>query len=96
MKYTITGDIARKAIHKAVDSAQIGEVVSIGQPTRSMEQNAAMWAALTDLSEQTNWHGIKLSTDEWKDLLSAGLVKAKVVPNITGDGFVILVKEQAR
>ena len=90
MKYTITGDIARQAICKAVESYEIGMVVSIAKPTRSSEQNAAMWAALTDLSEQTNWHGIKLSTDEWKDLLSAGLVKAKVVPNITGDGFVIL------
>ena len=28
--------------------------------------------------------------DEFKDLLSAGLVKSKVVPNIEGSGFVIL------
>jgi len=31
MKYTITGDIARQAIHKAVESAQIGEVLNYEQ-----------------------------------------------------------------
>lgn len=43
-----------------------------------------------ELAQQTDWHGIRLAPEEWKDLLSAGLVKAKVVPNIEGTGFVIL------
>lgn len=90
MKLTITGEIARKAICRHVLAAPEGYVVSIQAATRSLDQNAALWAALTDISNQTDWHGIKLTPDEWKDLLSAGLVKAKVVPNMTGDGFVIL------
>ena len=55
MKYTITGDIARKAICKAVESAEIGMVVSIGQQTRSSEQNAMLHHLLTDIANQKEW-----------------------------------------
>ncbi|MEN6081606.1 recombination protein NinB [Chromobacterium piscinae] len=57
---------------------------------RSAEANALMWVRLHELAEQTDWHGIKLSPEEFKDLLSAGLAKSKVVPNIDGTGFVIV------
>ena len=87
---TITGEVARKAICRHVLSADEGYVVTIAEPTRNLEQNAKMWAMLADLSEQTDWHGNKLNPEEWKDLLSAGLVQSKVVPNMTGNGFVIL------
>ena len=90
MRITLTGETAKKAACRHVLAAPDGYVVEIKQSTRSLEQNAALWAALTDLSRQTDWHGIKLTPDEFKDLLSAGLVKSKVVPNIEGSGFVIL------
>ena len=67
-----------------------GMVVEIKPRTRTLDANAAMWPMLDALSNQTDWHGIKLSPEEWKDLLSAGLVKSKVVPNVDGTGFVIL------
>lgn len=57
---------------------------------RSLQANNLMWIRLGELAAQTDWHGIKLAPDEWKDLLSAGLTKSKVVPNIEGTGFVIL------
>ena len=65
-------------------------VITIGESTRTLEQNALMWPLLQCLANQTNWHGMKLAEDEWKDLLSAGLKKSKVVPNIDGTGFVII------
>lgn len=86
----LTGETARKAACRDVLAAPSGHVVTIAEPTRNLEQNAKMWAMLTDLSEQTDWHGNKLNSEEWKDLLSAGLVQSKVVPNLTGNGFVIL------
>ena len=86
----ITGEVARKAICRHVLTAPEGHIVSIAEPKRNLEQNAKMWAMLADLSEQTDWHGNKLNPEEWKDLLSAGLVQSKVVPNMTGNGFVIL------
>ena len=86
----ITGDVAHRAICSHVMKAPLGYIVTIAEPTRNLEQNALMWALLAELSKQTDWHGIKLSPDEFKDLLSAGLVKSKVVPNIEGNGFVVL------
>lgn len=86
----ITGDTAHRAICSHVMKAPLGYVVTIAEPTRTLDQNAKLWAMLQDLSAQTDWHGNKLNPDEWKDLLSAGLVQSKVVPNMTGNGFVIL------
>ena len=87
---TLTGPLARQAACRYINDAADGYVVTIAEPTRNLEQNAKMWAMLSELSEQTDWHGNKLNPDEWKDLLSAGLVQSKVVPNLTGNGFVIL------
>ena len=56
---------------------------------RSLEQNRLMWSNLTDISNQVNWHGHKLTKDEWKDVLTAALKRQKVVPGIDG-GFVVL------
>lgn len=86
----LTGNLARQAACRYINEAPAGHVVTIAEPTRNLEQNAKMWAMLTELSEQTDWHGISLSPDEWKDLLSAGLVQSKVMPNLAGNGFVIL------
>lgn len=86
----ITGEVSRKAICRHVLTAPDGYVVSISEPRRNLEQNAKLWAMLADISGQTDWHGIKLNAEEWKDLLSAGLVQSRVVPNLEGNGFVIL------
>jgi len=56
---------------------------------RSTQQNRIMWANLSDLANQVNWHGHKLTKDEWKDVLTAALKRQKVVPGIDG-GFVVL------
>lgn len=57
---------------------------------RTLDQNAALWAKLQDISAQVVWYGKKLSPDDWKDVLTASLRKARVVPTIDGDGFVPL------
>lgn len=86
----LTGSLARQAACRYINEAPDGYIVTIAEPTRNLEQNAKMWAMLAELSEQTDWHGNKLNPEEWKDLLSAGLVQSKVVQNLTGNGFVIL------
>ena len=88
--------LARQAACRCVIDAPDGYVCTISEPTRNLEQNALMWVLLHELEIQTDWHGIKLSAEEWKDLLSAGLVKSKVVPNIDGTGFVILGQRTSR
>lgn len=63
--------------------------VVIKPETRSTAQNRAMWAALTDISRQIEWHGQRLSPEDWKCLLSASLKQQRVVPGIDG-GFVVM------
>jgi hypothetical protein len=48
-----------------------------------------MWANLEDIAQQVTWYGVKLTKDEWKDVLTAALKKQKVVPGIEG-GFVVI------
>lgn len=64
-------------------------VIEVKEKTRSTEQNARMWALLTDVSRQVDWYGQKLTPEEWKDVFSASLKKQKAVPGLDG-GFVIL------
>lgn len=87
---TITGEAAKKAACREILAAPEGYVVTIAEKTRSLDQNAKLWPMLQDIAKQCNWHGMRLKEDEWKDLLSAGLVQSKVVPNLEGNGFVIL------
>jgi hypothetical protein len=56
---------------------------------RSLNQNRMMWANLEDIAQQVVWYGVKLTKDEWKDVLTAALKKQKVVPGLEG-GFVVI------
>ena len=64
-------------------------VLTIRPETRSLQQNARLWAMLTDISQQVDWYGRKLSPENWKHVFSAALKKQDVVPGLDG-GFVVL------
>lgn len=59
-------------------------------PKRSIPQNDLMWSRLTEISEHVVWYGAKLSPDDWKDVFSASLRKARVVPGLDAGSFVPL------
>lgn len=69
-------------------------VITVTEPKRSLEQNAAMWSALADVSRQVKWpmNGALqlLSPDDWKQILSAGLKREQRVASGMDGGFVIL------
>lgn len=71
-------------------------VVEVKEMTRSLAQNSMLWACLTDIAEQVVWHGRKLSKEDWKHVLSAALYQQNVVPNIDGNGFVVLGKSTSK
>lgn len=64
-------------------------VMTVDQEKRSDEQNRRMWAMLADIARQVEWYGQKLSSEDWKHILSASLKKQRAVPGIDG-GFVVL------
>src|SRR3990167_2331841 len=61
---------------------------------RTIEQNKRMWAMLTDLSNQVKWpvngYMVNMSPDDWKHVMTAGLVKERRVAQGLDGGFVIL------
>lgn len=63
-------------------------VVEVKPETRSLEQNARLWAMLTEISQQVDWYGNRLTPEEWKDVFSAAMKRSKVVPGLDG-GFVV-------
>lgn len=63
--------------------------LSVTKETRSSAQNARMWAMLQDVADQVEWHGRRLSKEDWKHIFSASLKKQDAVPGIDG-GFVVL------
>lgn len=83
----IDEEVRRRAVN-AIWAAETGMAVKISEPTRTLEQNSLLWPLLDCLAKQVNWHGNKLTDEEWKDVLSASLRKQKVVPGIDGN-FVV-------
>lgn len=70
-------------------------IVEVREETRSLDQNARLWAMLTEVSKQVVWHGAKLSPEDWKDVFTAALRRERVVPGING-GFVVLGQRTSR
>ena len=72
-------------------TAPSGTRVEFKEAKRSIPQNARMWAMLTDVAQQVQWHGQRLSADDWKVVFLAGLnQEMRIVPNLNGNGFVQL------
>ena len=83
----IMADRVRAAVIQSAAERPV-EVV-IREPKRSLDQNAKLWAVLSDVSRQVDWHGQRLTKEEWKDVMTAALKRQKVVPGLDG-GFVVL------
>ena len=86
--YKLFSDQIRAHCIDEIARAPLGKVVIVQDPTRTLEQNALMWAMLADISAQVDWYGQKLTSEEWKDVFSASLKRQKVVPGLDG-GFVV-------
>jgi hypothetical protein len=95
-KFILSHQMARARAVEAVKTAPEGYAVTVAEPTRSMEQNARLWASLTDVSQQVEWHGKRLTPEDWKHVFSASLKKLQVVPNLDGTGFVALGMSTSR
>lgn len=63
--------------------------LSLGRRRRTLDQNARLWPMLQDVAKQVDWHGQKLSKEDWKEVFTASLRQQRAVPGIDG-GFVIL------
>lgn len=70
--------------------APFGTSVTFKRSSRSLDQNALMWARLTEIARQVDWYGRKLTPTDWKDMFTASLRKATSVPGIDPGTVVVL------
>lgn len=98
---TIAHEAARRSIMASIANAPLWTRVSIGAPTRSADQNAALHAVLTDIAKQVSWHGQKLSVDVWKRLCTAAWLREKneqpmMIPALDGKGFDVIFEKTSK
>jgi hypothetical protein len=88
---TIKGSADRARAIALIAKVPHGTRVEVKATKRSIPQNSKLWAMLTEVSRQLEWHGLRLRADDWKLMFLDALKReARMVPNIDGNGFVNL------
>ena len=81
----------RERVQAWAAKAPWGTRVTFQEAKRTSDQNARMWAMLTEVARQVEWDGLKLSADDWKLIFMAALKQElRMVRNLDGTGFVQL------
>lgn len=81
----------RERIARWAWGVPFGTRVEFKEIKRTLPQNDRMWAMLTDISCQQLYHGVRLSTEDWKLVFLDALKRElRMVPNLDGTGFVNL------
>jgi len=74
-RFVLAHHEARRRAVACVAEAPDGYAVTVEEPTRTLEQNAAQWPYLEAFSKQLLWpvNGamVKMTDEEWKDVLTA-------------------------
>lgn len=87
----LTDDIVRMRAARWVAKAPLMTRIEFKGPKRTLPQNDRLWADLTDIATQIQWHGVTLQAEDWKLIFLDGLKRAlRIVPNLDGTGFVNL------
>ena len=88
---------ARQTVVDWARKAPPGTQVEFKASKRSLPQNARLHAMLTEVATQVQWHGLKLSVDDWKLIFMDGLKRElRLVPNLDGTGFVNLGRSTSK
>ena len=75
----------RATAHRWIDGLPIGTRVTFKGPQRNLDQNAKLWAALTDVSRQKTLHGRRWTTDQWKCIFLEALGReTQFIPSLDG------------
>ena len=89
--FILAHDTARRGAMAAVSNAPAGHVVTIAEPTRSLEQNAKFHAICSDIARSGFvWAGKRRTAKQIKVLLVSGHAQAtgegsEVVPGLEGE-----------
>jgi hypothetical protein len=93
--FVLSHGTARRNAIEAVSSAPDGYKITISEPARSLDQNAALWPILEAFSAQLKWpvNGAMVSmvAEEWKDVLSAAFRRETARVAMGLDGGVVML-----
>lgn len=100
MKKTYIMPVGRERALEAVRTAPDGFAVTVAEPTRNLEQNAAQWPILQAFADQLRWpvNGsmVSMSAEEWKDVLSAAFRRETVRVAMGLDGGMVMLGMRTR
>lgn len=80
----LSGQDMKAKAHAWIDKAPWNTRVEFKGPRRTLDQNSALWLALTDIATQLTWHGQRYSPEDWKDYLMHALRRARWMPDEDG------------
>lgn len=96
--YRLAHDEARRLAAQDCQTAPEGWIVTVTEPTRSLDQNAAQWPILQAFADQLQWpvNGAMtwLTPDEWKDVLSAAFDRESVRVAMGMDGGMVMLSKR--
>lgn len=97
LQLILANDFVRKRAHQLIDAAPVKTRVVFHGPKRTVAQNDKLWPLLNDVAQQTKYHGLRLSPEDYKVLFMDALNRAiRMVPNIDGTGFVALGRSSSK
>lgn len=76
MTHTVILRANRELAHRMVECAPAGSVMTVKKPSRSLDQNAKLWAMLTEISAAKP-EGRELTPDVWKAIFMHALDHAQ-------------------
>lgn len=72
--WKLTGEVAKKAACREILAAPEGHIVTLAEPNRTLDQNAAQWPYLEAFAKQKqlciNGEMQWVTADDWKDVLT--------------------------
>jgi len=85
---------------QAVQNAPAGHCVTVGEPTRNLEQNAAQWPILEAFARQLTWpingDRVYMTAEDWKDVLTATFRGEQARLSQTLDGRIVMLGQRTR
>ena len=86
---------ARRRAAQDVQTAPEGWCVTVSEPTRSLDQNAAMWPILQAFADQLQWpvngEMVWMQPEDWKAVLSAAFKRESVRVAMGMDGGMVML-----
>ena len=87
-EFRLTHELARNIAIAVINQLPVDSEhplrIVINEDNRTLAQNRMMWAVLNDIAKQVEWNGEKLTSEEWKHLITANLHGQKCVKGIQG------------